>query len=531
MKRRSVNPDCIPRHIRDRENPLVIYITIKIYAHTRMACIIDVLHDRGLCISYDRLKTISTDLANSVIRFYETSEIVVPVRALRGVFTTNAYDNIDHNPRSMTCMTSLHGSCLSVLQFPTIDNVGTAIGPLNILNPDVMGKKGIDILPPSYTSMAEVSLPNDEVICVTDLEINGWLKSEAPPLENTLHDGYQWLKRARGIFLQEQPSSNDWISWAAYYASQTAVIPPVTPSFMLPLFRESASSPMMVYHAMGIAKAVTNHLNPGQIPVIVADQPLYTLMKRLQWKYPESHGEDRCVIMLGAMHIEKMLWEVNGTWFDGSGWTTAITNSRVASSGVAQSFIGVSHITRTRYMHQVSALTLYLLLNQAYDHYITSTPTTDDPNDIPLTFDAWVNRQKQKEPQFMYWHRGMELELTTLQFVKAIRTADFSLFIETIEQLSPWVFALDRTHYKRNLTVHNRDMHALEEIHPAINQEFMLGHFVGQKTRRAFSSIALDQMHEQLIGELKGNSGGVIGLIASTSFDCRPTTFTSHTRV
>ena len=24
----------------------------------------------------------------------------------------------------------------------------------------------------------------------------------------------------------------------------------------------------------------------------------------------------------GAMHIEKMLWKMNGSWFQGSGWTT-----------------------------------------------------------------------------------------------------------------------------------------------------------------------------------------------------------------
>ena len=125
-------------------------------------------------------------------------------------------------------------------------------------------------------------------------------------------------------------------------------------SFMLLLFRESATSPVMVHHAMDIARAVTSYLNPGQIPVIVADQPLYTIMKKLQWKYPDSHGEDKFVIMLGAKHIEKILWEMNGTWFDGSGWTTAITNSSVASSGVAESFLGVSHIARTRYIHQVS---------------------------------------------------------------------------------------------------------------------------------------------------------------------------------
>jgi hypothetical protein len=162
---------------------------------------------------------------------------------------------------------------------------------------------------------------------------------------------------------------------------------------------------------------------------------------------------------------------------------------------------------------QVSALTLYILLQQAYAAYLNSRPVVlDDPIPLPVSFEDWVSLQKEKEPQFLYWHRGMELELTTLQFVKSIRTGDFDLFLETIEQLSPWVFALDRTHYKRNLTVHNRDMHALEELHPGIYHEFAQGHFVGQKTCHAFSSIALDQMHEQLIGELKGNSGGVIGL-------------------
>ena len=157
---------------------------------------------------------------------------------------------------------------------------------------------------------------------------------------------------------------------------------------------------------------------------------------------------------------------------------------------------------------QVSALSLYILQQQAHGAYIIS----QDPNEHVLSFEEWVNQQKEKEPQFLYWHRGMELEPAILQFVKSIRDADFDLFLETIEQLSPWVFALDRTNYERNLTIHNRDMHALEELHPAIYQEFVQGHFVGQKTCHAYSGIALDQTHEQLIGELKGNSGGVIGL-------------------
>ncbi|KAK3741022.1 hypothetical protein RRG08_005712 [Elysia crispata] len=60
------------------------------------------------------------------------------------------------------------------------------------------------------------------------------------------------------------------------------------------------------------------------------------------------------------MHTEKMVLEMLGDWLEGSGWATALTNSGIASSGVAESFIGVSHLTRTRYYHQVTALALIL---------------------------------------------------------------------------------------------------------------------------------------------------------------------------
>ena len=98
-----------------------------------------------------------------------------------------------------------------------------------------------------------------------------------------------------------------------------------------------------------------NYINPGQTPVMEVDQPLFTLAKKLQWKNPGTEfDEESFLVTLGAMHTEKMLWGVSGDWLDGSGWVTALTNSGIASSGKAQSFIGVHHICRTRYMHQVT---------------------------------------------------------------------------------------------------------------------------------------------------------------------------------
>ena len=60
--------------------------------------------------------------------------------------------------------------------------------------------------------------------------------------------------------------------------------------------------------------------------------------------------------MLGALHTEKMLYEVLGDWLEGSGWTSLLSVGGVASSAAADSMIKVTHLTRTRYMHQVTAL-------------------------------------------------------------------------------------------------------------------------------------------------------------------------------
>lgn len=95
---------------------------------------------------------------------------------------------------------------------------------------------------------------------------------------------------------------------------------------------------------------------------MVVDQPLFTFAKKIQWKYSDDFGENKFVVMLGAIHTEKMLYECLGDWLDGSGWTSLLTSSGVVSGGVAQSFVNVSHLTCIRYIHQVTALSLLSLL-------------------------------------------------------------------------------------------------------------------------------------------------------------------------
>ena len=51
----------------------------------------------------------------------------------------------------------------------------------------------------------------------------------------------------------------------------------------------------------------TEFLNPGQTTVLGADQPLYAIIKLIQWQFPDTLGEDKLVVIMGALHIENKM--------------------------------------------------------------------------------------------------------------------------------------------------------------------------------------------------------------------------------
>jgi hypothetical protein len=132
------------------------------------------------------------------------------------------------------------------------------------------------------------------------------------------------LRQALADTLQESKT----ISWAAYHASlQRANETPdnnVALTTLLPLFYEQAKSVAMIRHSMDVVKNAVEILNPGQVPIITADQPLYAVAKQIQWSWPATHGEDNFIVMFGGLHIEMASLKILGNLLEGSGWTSAL---------------------------------------------------------------------------------------------------------------------------------------------------------------------------------------------------------------
>ena len=119
-----------------------------------------------------------------------------------------------------------------------------------------------------------------------------------------------------------------------------------------------------------------------------------------------------------------------------------------------------------------------------------------------------------KTPTFHYWDTILNMEILGLIFVRAHKEQDFPLYVESLKALVPWFFALDHQNYARWIPVHTRDM---ESVPTSIHKEFEEnGHWVVPKTTNRFSSIPIDQAHEQNNDLVKG-SGGAVGLTENPS--------------
>ena len=283
---------------------------------------------------------------------------------------------------------------------------------------------------------------------------------------------------------------------------------------LLHLLCEHVHSVATVRYVMDKVKETLAYLNPDQIPVISADQPsMMRSLNKTKWQWPERYRENKFVIMFGGLHIEMAALKYIGTLLQSSGWTSAIVEAHIASSGTAESFLSASSVTRTRQAHQIKASCIYKLLKNAYEYYSNEAVANAD---AILSFETWCQKCLKVNPQFHFWHLLLSMELTILSLVRAFREANITLYCQALCALIPLFFANNNVNYARWLPVHLTVMLSLEHKHPYVFQEFQSCKFVVFTSRRTFSTMAIDQAYEQANVVIKGE-GDAIGVTEDPS--------------
>ncbi|WAR14007.1 hypothetical protein MAR_004112 [Mya arenaria] len=178
----------------------------------------------------------------------------------------------------------------------------------------------------------------------------------------------------------------------------TQVVPSVVPTVVSGLFDNSESDENTDYLTSDnytIVKKTVSYLNPGQIPVMAADQPLFALAKQIQWTWPNDFDEEMFVVMFGGLHIELAALKTIGDLLQDSGWSSVLTQANIATPGTADSFLKATNISRTRHAHQVTSAALYVLMKQQYDEYVEATKDEIGPE---MSLEMWVDVRQNESP-------------------------------------------------------------------------------------------------------------------------------------
>ena len=157
---------------------------------------------------------------------------------------------------------------------------------------------------------------------------------------------------------------------------------------------------------------------------------------------------------------------------------------------MADGLLNASHLTKNWHAHQITIAALYQLQREAY-------ALTDEP--LTSTFEEWRPNMIEKIHTFQSWDTTLRIEKLFINFIRAHGERNFDLYVQSLELIVGYYFALDHYNYARWVPIHIRDMKLL----PASIRESFRKHLVIAKTSNRFSSIPLDQTYEQEIANWK----------------------------
>ena len=100
--------------------------------------------------------------------------------------------------------------------------------------------------------------------------------------------------------------------------------------------------------------------------------------------------------------------------------------------------VDVNHIKKSTYALQITAVSLYRCLLDAYE----KQGGTGD------VFD-WAEKNLSENVATKYWLTVLQFELKFLTFIRSIREGNFILYVLSLQALMIWFFILDKYNYAR----------------------------------------------------------------------------------
>ena len=255
----------------------------------------------------------------------------------------------------------------------------------------------------------------------------------------------------------------------------------------LPIIPASPTNYDTVFTLLKRSVAIADQLNIPTI-TIVFDMAIYIKAQDIRWR--DSELFNRTVIRLGEFHTCMTFLSVVGKRFGDAGLFDILVESEVVAIGSANAVVEGRHYNRALSAHKIFAEALEHLRFEAFFNSISKEKQKEISDIAKLLVavfpSAYFQNQLQEHvvqsfisdynkfcvmqasmsPTFALWQSYLDMVSTLLHFISCTRRADWKGHLNTLEMMTPWLFAYDRVNYSRYVPVYLKEMRELEKTHP-----------------------------------------------------------------
>lgn len=315
---------------------------------------------------------------------------------------------------------------------------------------------------------------------------------------------------------------SDTPSWAGYM-STVATAPALSKSVvtMLPIINLHATDMTALYSLLSFVCDQSKEMKIKCPPVITFDQPLYVKSYEIALSMNMN-----IVLRLGGFHQLMSFLGSIGNMMEGSGLRNALENI-YAPISVNHMMTGKAYARAIRGHFLTSSALLSILLEEFWDSL------SKDDQDMIQSFseseNPAINQEDQLAKNLVCWFKEKETELSKASrtsklwfnyiryinivqdFITAERTNDWHLHIASSKKMLNLFAATGHNSYAKSCRLYLQSMEMLEQEHPIVYEQFLLGNHCVRRSERNWTGIWTDLSIEQILMKSLKGRGGVIG--------------------
>ena len=230
----------------------------------------------------------------------------------------------------------------------------------------------------------------------------------------------------------------------------------------------------VVYTAMERFLEILQQLDQKYLP-IACDEGVYRLGRHIKMIHETEF--QKIFFVLGGFHMAKVAYGCAGKFLSGSSIDNAFIEKSIFGINITQQALSGSHYNRSVAAYSLLSEALFRMqLNaffiessKAYDNELVIINMLKDciiennwdeakiarnlfnsnASELKNDFQNFVNRRSCESPLFKYFNLVIILIDLARNLIKADRTGDFLLHIETVKKLQPIFHMMNRTNYAR----------------------------------------------------------------------------------